>query len=73
MWRDRKRKEYSGLYGVGGYTHTEGSTGYFTDNFGLEGLDSFNIGGLGRPPYFYPVCPHRLDYTVIYEYFVVQC
>jgi hypothetical protein len=26
-------------------TYIEGSTGYFTDNFGLEGMDSFHIGG----------------------------
>jgi hypothetical protein len=26
--------------------YIEGSIGYFTDNFGLERLDSFNIGGL---------------------------
>jgi hypothetical protein len=26
-------------------TYIEGSTGYFTDNFGLEEWDSFNIGG----------------------------
>jgi hypothetical protein len=39
MWRDRKRKEHSGLYGV--------SRRWLF--YGLEGLDSFNIGGFGRP------------------------
>jgi hypothetical protein len=52
-------------------TYIEGSTGYFTDYFGLEGLNSFKIGGFGRPPYLYFTFPHRLDYTVVYEYFVV--
>jgi hypothetical protein len=46
-------------------TYIEGSIGYFTDTFGLEGLYSFNIGGFGRPPYFYSVCTHRLDYAVV--------
>jgi hypothetical protein len=43
------------------------STSYFTHYFGLEGLDSFNIGGFGRLPYFYFVCLHGLDYTVVLE------
>jgi hypothetical protein len=53
--------------------HIEGSTGYFKDYFELEGLDSFNIGGFGRLPFFYSVRPRRLDYTVVYESFIVWC
>jgi hypothetical protein len=38
-------------------SYIEGSTAYFKDNFGLEGLDSFNIGGLPVPHIFIPYDP----------------
>jgi hypothetical protein len=39
------------------YTYIEGSTGYFMDNFRLEGLDFFNIGGMVVPHIAIP-CVH---------------
>jgi hypothetical protein len=46
---------------------------YIEERQAIYRLDSFNIGGFGRPTFFYSVCPHMLDYSVVYEYVCIHC